>query len=187
MKKVSVYPVLRLSYCSVCLLNFYVIQRQTISMMPSLRRAVFLFAVFIAMLALPSFITGWEGIALIKSISAHFVLIFIALTLIRWASLVFRWYFLLSGSEHHLNATALYPMVLAIDFMGDNSPASVGGLAGTALLFKQKEIPFATTIAYCNLIFVLDLAAVGTVMLLAVMFSIGTTIDFFGLPSSPFS
>lgn len=140
-------------------------------------RILFFFTVFIAMLALPSFFAGWDGIALLKNIPKHFIILFILLTLTRWLSLIFRWYLLLKNTPYKQKTTSLFPMVLAVDFAGDNSPASVGNIVSTLLLFKQKNVPSTATISYGNLIFLLDLAAVSTIIIFALLFSLGDSIE----------
>lgn len=146
-------------------------------MMFSLNRILFFLTIFVAMLALPSFFAGWNGVVLLKNIPMHFIILFIVLTLTRWLSLIFRWYLLLKNTPYKQKTTSLFPMVLAVDFAGDNSPASVGNIVSTLVLFKQKNVPSTAIIPYGNLIFILDLAAVSTIILFALLFSLGDSME----------
>jgi len=141
------------------------------SMRFSLNRTLFLIAVSIAILALPSFLVGKEGLLVLQNISLSIVIAVFFLSLTRWFLLSWRWQLLLEANQHQWKKKNLLPIVLAIDFFGDNGPASLGSFASSLLLFKQRGIPTSTTTAINNLLFLLDLAAVGTVILAALLFA----------------
>lgn len=139
-----------------------------------LAQAILLLTTLLLMLAVPVWLGGKEVILLITRIPPYFMAALLLLTLLKWAFLTWRWQYLLATEGHGIKKRNIFPIVLASDFISENTPTHVGTMASNILFFKREAVPAMATTAYCNLIFMLDLAAVFLLMSVCLLFSLKT-------------
>jgi uncharacterized protein (TIRG00374 family) len=130
------------------------------------KRTTFLLLVMLLMLAVPAVLGGREALALLVRIPPVYFILFALLTLTKWTCMTWRWTLLLKTGIYRVRQHRIFAIVLASDFASETVPLA-GAMGSNLLFFKQQSIPPTTTLAYSNFIFIMDLAAVFTVIVAA--------------------
>lgn len=125
-------------------------------------RKLLLFATLTLMIALPLWLGGKPAIERLVSVRLDSLWLLAAIIPLRWFCLAERYYVTLGHCGHRLSRRHLATIILAGDFLGENTPAASGAIAANLYFLKQAGVAVTTSLAAGTQILMLDgIAIVG--------------------------
>lgn len=119
-------------------------------------RKLLLFVTLTLMIALPLWLGGKPAIERLASVRLDSLWLLAAIIPLRWFCLAERYYVTLGHCGHRLTRRRLATIILAGDFLGENTPAASGAVAANLYFLKQAGVAVTTSLAAGTQILMLD-------------------------------
>lgn len=129
-----------------------------------LGRKLLLLITLTLMIALPLWWGGQPALERLTVIRPHSLVLLACIIPLRWFCLGERYHVMLAHCGQRLTRRRITAIVLASDFLGENTPAASGGMASSLYFFKQAGVTITTSLAIGTLLLMLDGIAIVAIL-----------------------